>query len=188
MSTGSFNSLDHHFWDCEFHGCYIGVTNKYSISVSNASTAGAGNFVILRSFFNGSISSEQTEIFLMSIGQINSNNSFTFPKFPTPAPSGGKWGIYLNMQDGNPVLRHTLNDVTNFGGNGTNYTIPEPNYTEFQSEMEENFVRNSFAQIRSILSKPSNYVHMNAVGRSVTSLRIHRVFAPDCGIVVLEGK
>lgn len=57
MSTGSFNSLDHHFWDCEFHGCYIAVTNKYSISVSNASTDCAGNFVILRSSFNGSISS-----------------------------------------------------------------------------------------------------------------------------------
>jgi hypothetical protein len=51
-SIQNFNSLDWWFWDCEFEGCRLGVTNQF----------GAGHFHVYRSLFRGSTEAD------MSIG------------------------------------------------------------------------------------------------------------------------
>jgi hypothetical protein len=59
LNLGSFNALDYWVWDSVFTGCARGVTNDFSFtgdvgSADAGPTAGAGNFMIYRSLFQGS--------------------------------------------------------------------------------------------------------------------------------------
>ena len=89
-SIQNFNSLDWWFWDCEFDGCRLGLTNQF----------GAGHFHVYRSLFRGSTEAD------MSIGNteyfgIRGNTSVGSKAFFVAGGIGA--GAQITFQ-GNTVL------------------------------------------------------------------------------------